>query len=412
MAALRMAWCSARNGNSMQMMRYVRAWGTSGGWSNGLVWGQERVARGYGTEDGAKREYGRRERVAMANYAGNIQGMSLMRQAYRLFLDASRTVPDLKKERRHGRAVDDVNQQVLFELRRGPSAHTLANALIRPSPTHGQKNDIEVPVYQFSSLPKKDVQLQPPNEKIVLPGNIFDVPIRRDIVHYVVRWQLAKRRSSVNAHTKTVSTVHGTTRKPYPQKGSGRARQGSRRGPHFRGGGIAFGPTNKKVHEIGCNRRTRRMGLTIALSAKLAEGHLLVVDGLGSDDEDVNIAKTKIMLERITQLVDEPGETNPSCLIVHGNPRPEVISMSKDTNDGFDDIEILDKIKRSALNLRSVDIIDQIGLNVYSILRRRYLVLSRAALSDLITRMSIPLKPRERYIASLKESLKLQEVSQ
>ena len=154
------------------------------------------------------------------------------------------------------------------------------------------------------------------------------------------------------------------------------------------------------------------MGLTIALSAKLAEGHLLVVDGLGSDDEDVNIAKTKIMLERITQLVDEPGETNPSCLIVHGNPRPEVTSMSKDTNDGFDDIEILDKIKRSALNLRSVDIIDQIGLNVYSILRRRYLVLSRAALSDLITRMSIPLKPRERYIASLKESLKLQEVSQ
>lgn len=267
--------------------------------------------------------------------------------------------------------------------------------------------------------------------KITAPGYIFDVPIRRDIVHYVVRWQLANRRSSVNAHTKTQGTVNGTTRKPHAQKGTGRARQGSRRGPHFRGGGVAFGPTNEKVHEIGCNRRTRRQGLMIALSAKAAEGRLLVVDGFhAASDADGDAGKTKNALKNIADLIGEPGETNPSCLFVYGSSGAAINDFDdadedEDDNeqeeeeeveggaiadaDVFDEVEDdfegVQKLKRATSNLMSVDTIDQIGLNVYSILRRKHLVMSKAALSDLIERLSIPLKPRERYVMAVRSGM-------
>ena len=321
--------------------------------------------------------------------------------------------------------------QAVFEAARGPTAHTLANALIKPTPDHGQENDVDLPLLPFSMAAREGNASPAAQSKITAPGYIFDVPIRRDIVHYVVRWQLANRRSSVNAHTKTQGTVNGTTRKPHAQKGTGRARQGSRRGPHFRGGGVAFGPTNEKVHEIGCNRRTRRQGLMIALSAKAAEGRLLVVDGFhAASDADGDAGKTKNALKNIADLIGEPGETNPSCLFVYGSSGAAINDFDdadedEDDNeqeeeeeveggaiadaDVFDEVEDdfegVQKLKRATSNLMSVDTIDQIGLNVYSILRRKHLVMSKAALSDLIERLSIPLKPRERYVMAVRSGM-------
>ena len=325
-------------------------------------------------------------------------------------------------------------RQAAFEFVRGPTAHTLANALIRPTPTQGKEEDMRLRVHTLFRDDEGGGGDEDDDVYVMAPGFIFDVPLRRDVVHTVVRWQLAKRRSSVNAHTKTQGTVHGTTRKPHKQKGTGNARQGSRRGPHFRGGGIAFGPTNQKVHEIGCNRKIRRKALTIALSARLAEGRLFIVDGFRPEDpeNEMDAGKTKVMLRSVARLIGEPDQTNPSCLIVHGSSKSggvavdiedddddeeeeeeddddegkaSVVAVNRDS-DAFDikavdeDVDV-EKIKRSSSNLRSVDIIDQIGLNVYSILRRKYLVISKAALSDLVLRLSIPMRPRERYLLAL-----------
>ncbi|KAJ0017576.1 hypothetical protein Pint_09794 [Pistacia integerrima] len=105
---------------------------------------------------------------------------------------------------------------------------------------------------------------------MVLAGDVFDVPIRKDIIHRVVRWQLAKRQQGTHS-TKTISEVSGTGRKPWNQKGTGRARHGTLRGPQFRGGAIMHGP-KPRSHAIKLNKKVRRLGLKIALSARAAEG--------------------------------------------------------------------------------------------------------------------------------------------
>ncbi|WVZ50851.1 hypothetical protein U9M48_002063 [Paspalum notatum var. saurae] len=99
---------------------------------------------------------------------------------------------------------------------------------------------------------------------MVLDGDVFDVPIRKDIVHRAVRWQLAKRQQGTHS-TKTISEVSGTGRKPYKQKGTGRARHGTLRGPQFRGGATMHGP-KPRSHAIELQKKVRRLGLKIALS--------------------------------------------------------------------------------------------------------------------------------------------------
>ncbi|KAJ1428983.1 Ribosomal protein L4/L1e [Sesbania bispinosa] len=103
-----------------------------------------------------------------------------------------------------------------------------------------------------------------------IAGDIFDLPIRKDIIHRVVRWQLAKRQQGTHS-TKTISEVSGTGRKPYKQKGLGRARHGTLRGPQFRGGATMHGP-KPRSHAFKLNKKVRHLGLKIALSARAAEG--------------------------------------------------------------------------------------------------------------------------------------------
>src|SRR5580698_1295500 len=111
---------------------------------------------------------------------------------------------------------------------------------------------------------------------IDLADEVFGLPVRGDILARVVNWQLAKRRAGTHK-TKGISDISGTTKKPYKQKGTGRARQGSLRSPQFRGGAVIFGPVVRS-HEFGLQKKVRKLGLKTALSVKQAEGKLVVLD--------------------------------------------------------------------------------------------------------------------------------------
>jgi large subunit ribosomal protein L4 len=190
---------------------------------------------------------------------------------------------------------------------------------------------------------------------VELADEVFALPIRRDILARVVNWQLAKRRSGTHK-TKGVSEIRGTTKKPYKQKGTGRARQGSLRSPQFRGGARIFGPVVRS-HEFSLQKKIRRLGLKTALSAKQGEGKLVVIDAAR-----VGEAKTKVLRARFAALGWE------SVLIIDG---PAV-------DEGF---------ARAARNLPRVDVLPQQGANVYDILRRDTLVLTREAVQHLEARL-------------------------
>jgi large subunit ribosomal protein L4 len=189
---------------------------------------------------------------------------------------------------------------------------------------------------------------------IELAEEVFGLPVRRDILARVVNWQLAKRRAGTHK-TKGISDISGTTKKPYKQKGTGRARQGSLRSPQFRGGAVIFGPVVRS-HEFDLQKKVRRLGLKTALSAKQAEGKLVVVDEARLDE-----AKTKALRARFDAL----GWA--SVLIIDGA-----------VNESF---------ARAARNLPRVDVLPEQGANVYDILRRDTLVLTRAAVQQLEARL-------------------------
>ena len=189
---------------------------------------------------------------------------------------------------------------------------------------------------------------------IELAEEVFGLPVRRDILARVVNWQLAKRRAGTHK-TKGISDISGTTKKPYKQKGTGRARQGSLRSPQFRGGAVIFGPVVRS-HEFGLQKKVRRLGLKTALSAKQAEGKLIVIDAARVDE-----AKTKALRARFDAL----GWG--SVLIIDGA-----------VDDGF---------ARAARNLPKVDVLPEKGANVYDILRRDTLVLTRDAVQQLEARL-------------------------
>ena len=190
---------------------------------------------------------------------------------------------------------------------------------------------------------------------IELAEDVFGLPVRRDILARVVNWQLAKRRAGTHK-TKGISDISGTTKKPYKQKGTGRARQGSLRSPQFRGGAVIFGPVVRS-HEFDLQKKVRRLGLKTALSAKQAEGKLVVLDAARVDQP-----KTKALRARFATLGWE------SVLIIDGNAVDE-------------------NFARAARNLPRVDVLPQQGANVYDILRCDTLVLTRDAAAQLEARL-------------------------
>lgn len=195
---------------------------------------------------------------------------------------------------------------------------------------------------------------------IVLAGDVFDVPIRKDIIHRVVRWQLAKRRQGTHS-TKTISEVSGTGRKPWPQKGTGKARHGTLRGPQFRHGATMHGP-KPRSHAIKIQKKVRRLGLKIALSARAAEGKLMVFDTL-----DLATHKTKQVADYVSKL-----ENCKKVLLVAGGP-------------------VNKKLALATQNLHYANVLPSIGLNVYSILQHDTLVMTVDAVNRIVERMHTPI---------------------
>lgn len=115
--------------------------------------------------------------------------------------------------------------------------------------------------------------------KVSLPENIFGLPWNADLVHQVVTAMLANARGPV-AHTKDRGEVRGGGRKPWKQKGTGRARHGSTRSPIWKGGGITHGPRNEKSYAQKINRQARQKALLVTLSRKFKDGEIVFVDSL------------------------------------------------------------------------------------------------------------------------------------
>jgi len=186
---------------------------------------------------------------------------------------------------------------------------------------------------------------------ITLSDDIFGLEVRSDLLHRVVRWQLAKRQAGTHK-AKIRSEVNRTGKKMYKQKGTGRARHGAQSAPQFRGGGKAFGPVvHSHAHDLP--KKVRALGLKHALSAKAKASSLVVVDNATAAEP-----KTKALKEQLAKLGFG------SVLVIAG---PEV--------DG--------NFARAARNLHEIDVLPVQGINVFDILRRDTLVLTREAVQSL-----------------------------
>jgi large subunit ribosomal protein L4 len=249
--------------------------------------------------------------------------------------------------------------------------------------TQGLGADATTPVFGYDGETKGEV---------ALPGRIFDAPLRVDIVHRVVRWQRARARSGLHK-TKTRGEVSGTTRKARPQKGQGRARVGNLKAPQMRGGGVAHGPVVRS-HAHDLPKKVRRMGLKVALSARAAEGKLVVVDSFEGIEP-----KTRAMRDALERLTGDiglaAGGKYHSALIVDGEFEPTTADDEDSDSDSDSDAAetpMTTAVRLASRNLPHVQVLPQVGLNVYSILRHRTLIITKSGLEQLIARLDAPIK--------------------
>lgn len=189
---------------------------------------------------------------------------------------------------------------------------------------------------------------------VQLSDEIFGLEPRNDLIQRCITWQLAKRQAGTHK-TKGRAEVWRTGKKMYKQKGTGGARHGSARVPQFRGGGRAFGPVVRS-HAFDLPKKVRALALKHALSAKAKDGGLIVLDSAELKD-----AKTKVLSGHFSGL----GLT--SALIIDG----------AEVNNGF---------AAAARNIPNIDVLPIQGINVYDILRRQKLVLTKAAVDALEAR--------------------------
>ena len=188
---------------------------------------------------------------------------------------------------------------------------------------------------------------------IELADHIFGLEPRADLIHRVIQWQLNKRQQGTH-QAKSRGEISRTTKKLGPQKGSGGARHGSRKAGIFVGGGKAFGPRSRS-HETSLNKKIRALGLRHAISAKAKDQSLVILDQAASD------GKTKTLVSAFEKL----GLAN--ALIIDGAA----------VNESF---------AKAARSIPNIDVLPIQGINVYDILRRKKLVLTKAAVEALEAR--------------------------
>ena len=185
-------------------------------------------------------------------------------------------------------------------------------------------------------------------KQIDLNKSIFGVDVKNEVIQRMIRYQLAKKRSG-NHKTKGISEISGTTKKPFKQKGTGSARQGSRRSPQMRGGAVIFGP-EVRSHAHKLPKKIRSMALKMALSNKFKEGRLKIVS-----DFKINKPKTSFLKNVLNKLEIT------SALFIDGK-------------------EIEKNFQFALRNVPLTDLLPVTGINVYDIVRRDFLVLSQKGL--------------------------------
>jgi len=187
-----------------------------------------------------------------------------------------------------------------------------------------------------------------------LPDEIFAATPRADIMARVVHWQLSKRRAGTHK-VKGMGEVSGTTKKPYKQKGTGNARQGSLRSPQFRTGGAVHGPVVRS-HGYDLPKKVRRLGLISALAQKHADGKLVVIDSATASPKTKDLAaKLKTLGWTSTLFIDRAVDAN---------------------------------FAKASANLHRIDVLPTVGANVYDILHHDVLVLTTAAIEGLRERLA------------------------
>ncbi len=206
-----------------------------------------------------------------------------------------------------------------------------------------------------------DQQKQESGE-ILLEPEVFEVPVRSEILHLVVRAQLAAKRAGTHA-VKTRAFVSGGGSKPWKQKGTGRARSGSNRSPVWRGGAIVFGPVPRD-YSFKVNRKVRALALRMALSSRLESKDLLVVK---------DIAIPEVKTKHFAGVVRSLGLTKALIILPENNENAELLQKNE-------------QLLRSARNLPDIKILMPSQLNVVDILTYKQLVLLEKAVEPIVKR--------------------------
>ena len=212
----------------------------------------------------------------------------------------------------------------------------------------GTRKETSMDVTIFNTLGKEA-------GKMTLPENIFNLPWNADLVHLVVSGMQANARMG-NAHTKDRGEVRGGGRKPWQQKGTGRARHGSSRSPIWKGGGVTHGPRNEKSYAVKLNRQARQKALLVTLSRKLRDGEVILMDSLM-----LNAPKTKEAKNILTALlkVGMNAKAVNNALIAIPNAHAAT--------------------QKSFANFKHVEVIDVRNLNPVAVLSNKYLVIADPA---------------------------------
>jgi large subunit ribosomal protein L4 len=192
-------------------------------------------------------------------------------------------------------------------------------------------------------------------DTVTLSESVFGLEVRLDLIKRVIDWQRAKAMAGTHK-TKTVSEVSGTTKKPFKQKGTGNARQGSLRSVQMRGGGVSHGP-QVRSHAIDLPKKVRKLGLCHALSSKAITNRLVVIDNL-----DLENNKTKFLDSLLSKFEGK------SFFII-----------------GSDILN--DNLKQAAKNLHNVVAVPQIGANVYDIIKHDVVLIAKDAVKALEERL-------------------------
>jgi large subunit ribosomal protein L4 len=191
--------------------------------------------------------------------------------------------------------------------------------------------------------------------EVELPAAVFEQPVRKDLLHTVVRWQLAARRQGTHM-TKTKGLVSGGGKKPFKQKGTGNARQGSSRSPLMPGGGTAFGP-QPRSYAFSLPKKIRQAGLKSALSYLASSGKLFVVEDMKSE------GKTNELSKRLTKF---------------GVEKAVLIDAAQDS-----------LFERASSNLSTFRYYSTEGLNVFDLLKYDAAVVTKASLAKILNRCGV-----------------------